>query len=135
MAPGGTVNLKLEKLLGLTGKVSSMIVSVCDMMMNSLSSCAAELLLRTTQAIAGSISTMSQIAVLGLERLRTSFGIGTGAGAAAAAARFPATASAAPTPGIATGCPHLRQNCDSSGSSVLHFLQNWATAEATPAMT
>src|ERR1700746_440507 len=113
MAPGGTVNLKLEKLRGLTGKVSSMIVSVCDMMMNSLSSCAAELLLRTTQAIAGSISTMSQIAVLGLERLRTSFGIGTGAGAAAAA-RFPATASAAPTPGVATGCPHLRQNCDSS---------------------
>lgn len=134
MAPGGTVNLKLEKLRGLTGKVSSMIVSVCDMMMNSLSSWAAELLLRTTQAIAGSISTMSQIAVLGLKRLRTSFGIGTGAGAAAAA-RFPATASAAPTPGVATGCPHLRQNCDSSGSSVLHLLQNRATAEATPAMT
>src|SRR5438552_13722547 len=72
MAPGGTVYLKLEKLRGLTEKSPSVIVSVCDMVMNSRSSWAAVLLLRTTQAIAGSISTAIQIAVFGLERLRTS---------------------------------------------------------------
>src|SRR5947208_7491173 len=119
MAPGGTVNLKLEKLRGLTGKLSSMIVSVCDIVMNSRSSCAAEFLLRT---------------VLGLERLRTSLSIGTGAGAAAAAL-FPAAASPVPAPGVVTGCPHLRQNCDSSGSSVLHLLQDRVIAEGTPAVT
>src|SRR6266404_1685498 len=31
----------------------------------------------------------------------------------AAAALFPATASPVPAPGVVTGCPHLRQNCDS----------------------
>src|SRR5438876_9459762 len=70
----------------------------------------------------------------GLERLRTSLRIGTGAGAAAAAL-FPATASPVPAPGVVTGCPHLRQNCDSSGSSVLHLLQDRAIAEGTPAVT
>src|SRR5438552_18597214 len=83
---------------------------------------------------AGSISTAIQIAVFGLERLRTSLRIGTGAGAAAAAL-FPATASPVPAPGVVTGCPHLRQNCDSSGSSVLHLLQDRAIAEGTPAVT
>src|SRR5947209_16872457 len=58
----------------------------------------------------------------------------TGAGAAAAAL-FPATASPVPAPGVVTGCPHLRQNCDSSGSSVLHLLQDRAIAEGTPAVT
>src|SRR5437899_8061035 len=76
MAPGGTVYLKLEKLRGLTEKSPSVIVSVCDMVMNSRSSWAAVLLLRTTQAIAGSISTAIQIAVFGLERLRTSNRLG-----------------------------------------------------------
>src|SRR5437588_7399584 len=80
------------------------------------------------------VSTAIQIAVFGLERPRTSLRIGTGAGAAAAAL-FPATASPVPAPGVVTGCPHLRQNCDSSGSSVLHLLQDRAIAEGTPAVT
>src|SRR2546428_13393424 len=117
MAPGGTVYLKLEKLRGLTEKSPSVIVSVCDMVMNSRSSWAAVLLLRTTQAIAGSISTAIQIAVFGLERLRTSLRIGTGAGAPAAAL-FPATAS----PVRATGWAHLSQNGHSSCTLCAHFL-------------
>src|SRR5207247_10184024 len=120
MAPGGTVNLKLEKLRGLTEKSPSVIVSVCDMVMNSRSSCAAVLLLRTTQAIAGSISTAIQIAVFGLERLRTSLRIGTGAGAAAAALSQ-ATRSPVPARAVGTGCPHLRRTSYYSRSSLLHL--------------
>ena len=129
MVPGGTLNLKLEKLCGFTGKSPSVIVSVCDIVMNSRSCCAAELLLITTHAIAGSINIVSHTAGLGLERRRPGAGIGTSAGAAGAEL-FPATTSAAPPP--AGLCPHLRQNCDSSDSSAPQLLQSGVAAELIP---
>src|SRR5215467_9067957 len=113
MAPGGTVNLKLEKLCGFTGKSASVIVSVCDIVTNSRTCSAPESLLNTTQAIIGSISPRNQVAVLGRERRRTV--VGACAGAEVAISGPSTNAVVAKAPAVVTGCPHLRQNCDPSG--------------------
>src|SRR5579863_4771320 len=116
-APCGTVNLVDEKPRWFTDAEASTIVCVCDQRTNSWTCWASGLSLFAAHSTTPSRTKQSNHRVTRRGRVGL-------AGVTATGSRTGAVARALLFAGGGTGCPHFRQNCESSGRFALHRSHN-----------